>query len=195
MAKYKVEIEKLNYYEWAKFLEKINADNVLFHLLSKLELSLPEREPLDIYRKILFTEFEQTNCFYCGKRLSLEKEKIHVDHFIPWSFFKEDKLWNIVLACPKCNLKKNNLLPSHNMIFKIQKRNQIILNDEKDLKTKQNSLFIKNQFSNYTTNIIDNLWNYAKYAGFKTMNEKENNSLVYKINPNEIFLKIADSQC
>lgn len=195
MAKYKVEIEKLNYYEWAKFLEKINADNVLFHLLSKLELSLPEREPLDIYRKILFTEFEQTNCFYCGKKLKQENNKIHVDHFIPWSFIKEDKLWNFVLTCPECNLKKNNLLPSYNMIFKIQKRNQIILNDEKDLKTEQNSLFIKNQFSNYNANIIDNLWNYAKYAGFKTMNEKENNSLVYKINPNENFLKIADSQC
>lgn len=83
------------------------------------------------------------------------------------------------------------------MILKIQKQNQIILNqnDEKNFKIKQNSSFIKNQFANYNANIIDNLWNYAKFAGFKTMNEKENNSIVYKINPNENFLKIANPQC
>lgn len=190
MIKYKMEIEKLNYYEWAKYLEKINADNVLFHLLSKLELSLPEREPLDIYRKILFTEFEQTNCFYCGKKLKPENNKIHVDHFIPWSFIKEDKLWNFVLACPECNLKKNNLLPSHNMILKIQKRNQIILNhnDEKNFKIKQNSSFIKNQFANYNANIIDNLWNYAKFAGFKPIEE----NATYKIPQSFGELEVAE---
>lgn len=53
LLKYKIELEKLNYYAWAKFLEKINEENVLFHLLSKLELSLPERTPLEIYRNIL----------------------------------------------------------------------------------------------------------------------------------------------
>ncbi len=67
LLKYKTELEKLNYYAWAKFLEKINEENVLFHLLSKLELSLPERTPLEIYRNILFSEFEECNCFYCGK--------------------------------------------------------------------------------------------------------------------------------
>lgn len=103
LLKYKIELEKLNYYAWAKFLEKINEENVLFHLLSKLEFSLPERTPLEIYRNILFSEFEECNCFYCGKKLGA---KIHVDHFIPWSFVKEDKLWNFVLSCPECNIKK-----------------------------------------------------------------------------------------
>lgn len=151
MVRHKMEIEKLNYYEWAKFLEKINADNVLFHLLSKLELSLPEREPLDIYRKILFSEFEQCNCFYCGKKISAGK--IHVDHFIPWSFLKEDKLWNFVLACPECNIKKSNLLPDKNSILKIQLRNKKIASI-KDRIEKQESDFVSLEFSNYDNALI-----------------------------------------
>lgn len=129
LLKYKIELEKLNYYAWAKFLEKINEENVLFHLLSKLELSLPERTPLEIYRNILFSEFEECNCFYCGKKIGA---KIHVDHFIPWSFVKEDKLWNFVLSCPECNIKKSNILPPQNTIARILERNRIILNASDD---------------------------------------------------------------
>lgn len=50
------------------------------------------------YRQILFEEFENKECFYCGRKLS--PKRIDVDHFIPWSFIKDDNLWNLVLACP-----------------------------------------------------------------------------------------------
>lgn len=185
LLKYKIELEKLNYYAWAKFLEKINEENVLFHLLSKLELSLPERTPLEIYRNILFSEFEECNCFYCGKKLGA---KIHVDHFIPWSFVKEDKLWNFVLSCPECNIKKSNILPPQNTIARILKRNRIILNasddrnnskinlaakSEKFCQTRKiaetNSTFIKAHFKNYNENLIPRLWQYAKFSGFRIM--------------------------
>ena len=36
MLKYKVEIEKLNYYSWAKFLEKINDESVVVKILYKM---------------------------------------------------------------------------------------------------------------------------------------------------------------
>ena len=202
LLKYKIELEKLNYYAWAKFLEKTNAENVLFHLLSKLELSLPERMPLEIYRKILFSEFEECNCFYCGKKLL---GKIHVDHFIPWSFVKEDKLWNFVLSCPECNIKKSNILPPQNTITRILERNRIILNasnckndikisfsvnSEKIKKTEDkdeiNSAFIKNQFKNYDENLIPRLWQYAKFSGFRTM------QTTYFIQPSLGSLKVAD---
>ena len=38
MLKYKSELEKLNYYAWARFLEQINDDNVLVRVIDKLEL-------------------------------------------------------------------------------------------------------------------------------------------------------------
>lgn len=37
ILKYKVELERLNYYSWARFLEQINDDNVLIRVIDKLE--------------------------------------------------------------------------------------------------------------------------------------------------------------
>lgn len=108
VSKHKVMIEKLNYFEWARFLERVNEENVTTKLLDKIEDST-KRNNLSIYRKILYDEFESKNCFYCGK--PLQTDKIDVDHFIPWSFLKDDNLWNLVLACPSCNRKKNDKLP------------------------------------------------------------------------------------
>jgi hypothetical protein len=113
MMKYKMELEKLNYYAWAKFLENINEENLLCKVISKLETSLPVRKPLDIFRKILFEEFEQNNCFYCGKKLS--SIAIHVDHFIPWSFVSHDLLWNLMPADSSINSSKSNKLPDLNL--------------------------------------------------------------------------------
>lgn len=48
-------------------------------------------------------ELEDNRCFYCGQALG---EQLHVDHFLPWSRFADDGLWNLVPADPKCNLEK-----------------------------------------------------------------------------------------
>ena len=61
----------------------------LIKVLEKLELATPKREDLSIYRELLRREFEENTCFYCGKKLN---DKAHVDHFIPWSFVKDDKI-------------------------------------------------------------------------------------------------------
>ena len=160
MMKYKMELERLNYYAWAKFLETINEDSVLIKLLDKLELALPQRKNLDIFRNILYEEFKQENCFYCGKKLN---NTMHVDHFIPWSFMKEDNLWNFVLTCPVCNTRKNNKLPEQIFVKKLEIRNSeiILLTD-----------FSKEQFESYQPNLISNLWQYAYYAGFKEFKVK-----------------------
>lgn len=49
----KAELERLNYYSWARFLEQINDDNALIRVIDKLELSTPRRENLSVYREIL----------------------------------------------------------------------------------------------------------------------------------------------
>lgn len=53
LLKYKGEIEKLNYYSWARFLEQINDDRVLLRVIDKLELATPRRDDLTVYREIL----------------------------------------------------------------------------------------------------------------------------------------------
>ena len=137
VCKHKLAIEKLNYYEWAKYLEKINDDSVMDHLLTKIDKS-SERENLTIYRRILFEEFENQSCFYCGKQLTNDGKRVHVDHFVPRAFIKDDKMWNLVLACPTCNLHKNDKLPSAIFLDKLLERNNriVIINEKaKDMMT------------------------------------------------------------
>jgi len=158
MLRYKTELEKINYYSWAKFLEQINDDNALIRVIDKLELSTPRRNDLTIYRRILQKEFEENNCFYCGRKLG---KVVHVDHFIPWSFIKDDKLWNFVLACPTCNTRKNNKIPPIDYLIRIEKRNKIIQTTA--------DVIIQNDFQKYTDGLLKSIWNYAKLSGFKEM--------------------------
>ena len=159
MLKYKSELEKLNYYAWAKFMEKINSDDVLVRVLDKLELATPKRDNLSIYREILYKEFEECNCFYCGKKLEHIGRGIHVDHFIPWSYVKDDKLWNFVLSCPRCNEKKNNKIPTEIYLDMILKRNEIIRNNM--------DVVVEMDFRNYDSEQLKRLWKYAQLSGLK----------------------------
>lgn len=124
VCKHKVVIEKLNYYEWARFLEKVNVDKAADHILTKIDES-SKRNNLSYYRQILFDEFENHRCFYCGKRL--DPDKVDVDHFVPWSFIKDDNLWNLVLACPNCNRSKNDRLPESRYLELLINRNSELL--------------------------------------------------------------------
>lgn len=156
ILKYKYELEKLNYYSWARMLEQINKDDVLIRVIDKLELSTPRRDNLSVYREILRKEFEENTCFYCGKKL---QRNIHVDHFIPWSFVKDDKIWNLVLSCAECNERKNSKIPVKNYLVKIENRN-------KRVQTIDN-VIVQSDFSGYSSDLLDRMWRYAKLAGMK----------------------------
>lgn len=156
MLRHKSELEKLNYYSWARFLEQVNDDNVLVRVIDKLELATPKRENLSIYREILRKEFEEDTCFYCGKKL---KNTIHVDHFIPWSFVKDDKIWNFVLSCPNCNQKKSNRVPGKDYLIRIEDRN-------KKIQMLHNTI-IQSDFNGYSDELMNRIWKYAKFSGIK----------------------------
>lgn len=156
MLKYKAELEKLNYYAWARFLEQINDDNVLVRVIDKLELATPKREDLSIYREILRKEFEENTCFYCGKKLG---KVTHVDHFIPWYFVKDDKLWNFVLSCASCNERKSNKLPDRNFLIKIENRN-------KNIQVVDN-IVVQKDFEGYSQDLLNRMWHYARISGLK----------------------------
>lgn len=150
LCKHKVVIEKLNYYEWARFLERINKNDGVDHLLNKIDESA-KRNNLSYYRDILFEEFENI-CFYCGKKVT--KGYVEVDHFIPWSFVKDDNLWNFVLACPDCNNKKRDKLAAEKYL--------------KDLVIRNTSLVIEThqEMKNYQANRLLNIYNWAKRNGY-----------------------------
>lgn len=158
ISKFKMEIERLNYYSWARFLEKINDGNALVHVLEKLDLATPQRKDLSLYRDILYKEFEEDRCFYCGNKLD---RAIHVDHFIPWTFVKNDNLWNFVLACPKCNLRKSNNLAGRDFVAKLDLRNDAIAHHV------GNDAIVKKEFEGYYTGLVDRMWTYAKMSGMR----------------------------
>ncbi|MBQ9220460.1 HNH endonuclease [Succinivibrio sp.] len=154
LLRHKTMIEKVNYFEWAKFLHEVNESSGNDYLES-LDYST-KRNNLDSYRKILFEEFEH-RCFYCGAPLK-DDRNTHVDHFIPWSFVKDDKLWNFVLACSKCNESKNNKLPPREKIDLIVNRNRILLD-----RRASDSLIDSNV---YTDETIPYLYKVAAINGF-----------------------------
>lgn len=158
LLKHKFELEKLNYYAWAKYLEEINADNVLSRVLDKLEYSTPKRNDLSIYRKILMEEFETNTCFYCGKKLTKETS---VDHVIPWKLVRTDKIWNFVLACKTCNSKKNDRIPNKEKIL------QVISRNEKLVQSSDSNFIINTECSEYSAELMLKLWNYAKVGGYR----------------------------
>ena len=160
ICKHKVMIEKINYYEWARFLEKVNTDSVSVKLLSKLDESA-KRNNLSKYRQILFEEFESKTCFYCGKKL--DPNKIDVDHFIPWSFIKDDNLWNFVLACPTCNREKKDKLPDSRFLMELIDRNQHIIIEKNRVEMK-----------NYQSKMLSYIYNWAKINGYDKIWQPKN---------------------
>ena len=64
-------------------------------------------------------------CFYDESHDMASPE---VDHVLPWSFVLEDKTWNLVLACRKCNNEKRDRLANIDALKSLCARNQKIAN-------------------------------------------------------------------
>ncbi|WP_411954200.1 HNH endonuclease [Alkalibacillus sp. S2W] len=121
MMKYQRLIVNLTNYHMAKMIEDLNEYPSTSYLLDKVE-SIAKRSSLKPYEQVLLNYFEAT-CFYCGKSLSKGKRESHVDHFIPWSFVQSDQIWNLVMACGRCNTQKNDKLPERDYLDAIISRN------------------------------------------------------------------------
>lgn len=182
LEKYKISFEKLNYYSWIQFLESVNEEHDAFSLAGKLDSST-RRSNLSVFRKTLF-EFGQKKCFYCKKDFSVLKDSkaVPVDHFVPWSFIKDDNLWNFVLACPECNSKKNNILSDDFFVERVIERNKRLVNVEND--------FVRKEFKTYRDETLCAIYNSAKFNGFKS-GWKPN--FIYAIPKDYGMLKVADS--
>ena len=164
IIKYKNILSKLNYFEWIKFLEKTNNNNTVVSLAEKLDNST-KRGDLTFYRDFLYEFYKKKECFYCGK--NLENKKIEMDHFIPWSYLKDDKQWNIVMSCRECNNSKRDKLPNKRFIEKLVKQNKEIM---------ESSIYksVEKEYRAYDKNKIEKMYNSALFNGFNEIwNPKE----------------------
>lgn len=55
-------------------------------------------------------DLQSNQCFYCEKKLSLQK--VHIDHVLPWSRTFNDGVANLVATDSNCNLNKSDYLPA-----------------------------------------------------------------------------------
>jgi len=85
--------------------------------------------------------YQKGRCFYCCKPISIKthsEEITHVDHFLPWSVRNEvdniNGIWNLVLACQSCNLKKSNRHPKSKFLDELHKRNEYLINSHHPLR-------------------------------------------------------------
>ena len=158
LCKFSYVLTKLNYFEWVKYLEKVNTAASSLDLASKLDAST-KRENLSFYSDFLLDKLGQHRCFYCGKPLD---HRCEVDHFIPWSFVKDDKMWNFVQACHDCNHKKRDHLAQRPYMDHIITRNQELLARPRLLE------IVKADFTGYHDGKLEQMYRSAAFNGFET---------------------------
>ena len=89
--------------------------------------------------------------------LPVTKSSVHVDHFIPWSFIKDDNLWNFVLACPKCNESKNDKLAPKAQLDLLVRRNEKIIVERPNISLMRN----------YQAKRLIDIYSWASDNGYK----------------------------
>ncbi len=118
------ELELIANFYWAEFLE--NCNRLAPRIVQKVSRDGRRRRGLGKYLKILMGDGSGC-CFYCGTAFG-GSAKPTVDHVIPWSFLLEEDLWDLVLACGKCNSAKSDSLPPRQFIEKLMHRNKQLFN-------------------------------------------------------------------
>ena len=116
-------LSKLLNYKWAQLLEKYNlAPNIVNKINAAAERKI-RRKSLTKYKRLLleFYHDDEIRDFYTGE--IIDKNDIHIDHVIPWSFVYTDEIWNLVVTKATTNLQKNNKPPTKCDIEKLNARN------------------------------------------------------------------------
>jgi 5-methylcytosine-specific restriction endonuclease McrA len=90
---------------WARMVATLNHQED-----SRLEEFLFGAERLDLSQvRAPIWEIQYGHCFYCHERIR-DPRQAQVDHFIPWSRYPENGIFNLVVADPKCNNDKSDFL-------------------------------------------------------------------------------------
>ena len=120
--------------KWSFLCESWNNSPRIIKKIRMMSDQSLKRGSLKKYEEYLLLINSNRTCVHCNQ---LIKDKMHIDHVIPWSFLVSDDLWNLALSHHTCNIKKSNSPPSQNLIKKINWRNKKLLNLLSDDKSKE----------------------------------------------------------
>lgn len=163
LKQYNVALEKSVILEWARFIEKFNRG--VPELIDKIEGNPEKRGNTTKERKILQSFFK--NCFYCNDILNSKKDPKNpkkdpeVEHVIPFSFIREDEMWNFVLSCRECNCNKLGALPPQEFLDCLFNRNNTFKNKIPELEKSLSKL------GDGSEKIIQDHYDNAKSHGFQ----------------------------
>jgi hypothetical protein len=105
---------------WVRFTEDFTSAPKLHDKIGGINV---QRRAVAQWRKPLW-ELQNGKCFYDEGHVMASPE---VDHVLPWSFVLEDKTWNLVLACRKCNNEKRDRLTDVSSLERLCDRNEQIM--------------------------------------------------------------------
>ncbi len=113
LVRFRPIISELAQTRWISHLFSLEKNRELLGETAELQLRsflfAPERDALlEGIRTALIEAAGDERCFYCGA--SLRNKPQHVDHFLPFSRYAHTRIFNFVLACPRCNCSKSNWL-------------------------------------------------------------------------------------
>jgi SAM-dependent methyltransferase len=99
---------------WAELTARLSKDVISPSEVINLLLvnPLPERE-VSLARSI-YRNLRSVECVWSGKII----EKFDIDHVIPFSFWRNNDLWNLMPSQPRLNLQKKDKLPSHKLLLR-----------------------------------------------------------------------------
>jgi hypothetical protein len=104
---------------WVRFTEGFTSAPKLHDKIDDTNL---RRGTVSQWRASLMA-LQNGKCFY---DVSHEMTVSEVDHVMPWTFVLEDKTWNLVLACRKCNNDKRDRLTNLDAIRRLCAHNNQI---------------------------------------------------------------------
>jgi 5-methylcytosine-specific restriction endonuclease McrA len=106
---------------WLRFVRSIKENRRLLGTATDISDFMfgSSRAPLDVYRPIL-AAYQNGECFYCLKVL---RDRVDVDHFVPWSRYPVDLGHNFVLSHQTCNAQKGDRLAAANHLDRWCERN------------------------------------------------------------------------
>jgi hypothetical protein len=127
LKEYAFVLSKLFNYKWAQLLERYNTAPNITKKVHAAAAQKIKRQSLSKYKNLLLEYYHNQDIrdFYTGE--VIDKNDIHIDHVIPWSFTYSDDIWNLVVTKSTSNLHKSNRPPTKEEIDKLKLRNLELL--------------------------------------------------------------------
>ena len=108
-------------FQWAEFTRSASKGDIsVEYALEKIRtFPITERDvgSAKSFYENLFKKEECVECVWSGKPLRTMKS-VHIDHFIPFSVWKNNDLWNLLPASNQVNMDKKDRIPKPEFIEK-----------------------------------------------------------------------------